>query len=146
MQIHNLQQPKKQQSRKRIGRGGKRGTYSGKGMKGQRSRSGARLQPLVRNVIKRYPKLRGYKFSGYDRVAVSFNVDLLEKNFDAGAEVTPQTLQEKQIISTIGKRLPVVKILGSGNLTKALNIKNVLVTKSAKEKIEKAGGSIEQKQ
>ena len=111
-------------------------------MKGQRSRSGARLQPLVRSVIKRYPKLRGYSFSSNDKVIASFNVDLLEKNFEAGAEITPKTLHEKHIISTIGKRLPAVKILGSGNLTKAMNVAGVLVTKSAQEKIEKAGGSI----
>ena len=54
--IHRLKKPK------RVGRGGKRGTYSGHGIKGQRSRAGRRFKPIIRELIKKYPKLRGYKF------------------------------------------------------------------------------------
>jgi len=61
MQLHELQPTHKTKTSKRIGRGGKKGTYSGRGMKGQKSRAGARMQPLVRELIKRYPKLRGYR-------------------------------------------------------------------------------------
>ena len=62
MQLHELRPKHKIKKRKRIGRGGKRGTYSGRGMKGQKSRAGARFEPIIRGLIKRYPKLRGYKF------------------------------------------------------------------------------------
>jgi len=62
MQLHELKPTHKLKKRKRIARGGKRGTYSGKGMKGQKSRAGRRLEPVVRGLIKRYPKLRGYRF------------------------------------------------------------------------------------
>lgn len=62
MQLHQLRPIHKKKPRKRVGRGGKRGTYSGRGVKGQKSRSGARLQPVIRELIKRYPKLRGYRF------------------------------------------------------------------------------------
>lgn len=62
MQLHEIRPLHKGKKRKRVGRGGKRGTYSGRGQKGQKSRAGRRLEPVIREIIKRYPKLRGYKF------------------------------------------------------------------------------------
>lgn len=62
MQLHELKPIHKAKKGKRVGRGGKRGTYSGRGQKGQKSRAGRKLKPIVRELIKRYPKLRGYKF------------------------------------------------------------------------------------
>ena len=62
MQLHDLKPNYKSKEKKRVGRGGKKGTYSGKGMKGQKSRAGRKLEPPVRGLIKRYHKLRGYKF------------------------------------------------------------------------------------
>lgn len=59
MQLHELQPKHKLKKQKRIGRGGKRGTYSGRGIKGQKSRAGRKLKPAIREFIKRYPKLRG---------------------------------------------------------------------------------------
>ncbi len=59
MQIHQISKPKKQNSAKRVGRGGKRGTYSGRGMKGQKSRAGANIRPAIRDFIQQIPKLRG---------------------------------------------------------------------------------------
>lgn len=59
MRLHDIQ-PKHQNTRKRrVGRGGKRGRYSGKGIKGQKSRAGARLRPALRDLVKKIPKLRG---------------------------------------------------------------------------------------
>lgn len=62
MQLHELKPNHKLKKTKRVGRGGKRGTYSGHGIKGQKSRAGRKMQPIIRNIIKRYPKLRGHKF------------------------------------------------------------------------------------
>jgi large subunit ribosomal protein L15 len=62
MQLHEIKPTHKLKKRKRVSRGGKRGTYSGRGQKGQLSRAGRKLKPLIREIIKRYPKLRGYKF------------------------------------------------------------------------------------
>jgi len=61
MQLHQLSPKHKSKKRKRVGRGGKRGTYCGRGMKGQKSRAGAKFVPIIRGLIKRYPKLRGYR-------------------------------------------------------------------------------------
>lgn len=59
MQLHEIHPTHKLKGKKRIGRGGKRGTYSGKGIKGQNSRAGAKVRPEMRDVIKKTPKLRG---------------------------------------------------------------------------------------
>lgn len=61
MQLHELQPIHQSKSKKRIGRGGKRGTYSGKGIKGQKSRAGRKIRPAIRDLIQRTPKLRGSK-------------------------------------------------------------------------------------
>ena len=62
MQLHEIKPIHKVKKPKRVGRGGKRGTYSGRGQKGQKSRAGHKMKPVVRELVKRYPKLRGYKF------------------------------------------------------------------------------------
>ncbi|MDO8435764.1 MAG: uL15m family ribosomal protein [bacterium] len=146
MQLHELKPSHKQKKKKRIGRGGKRGTYSGRGLKGQKSRAGRRLPPAIREVIKRYPKLRGYKFKSQTQSQTSrtsiLNVEILEKKFNSGDKVSAETLLEKRLISRIKGRMPVVKILGNGKLTKALNIEGCFFSKKAKELIEKAGGTI----
>jgi len=142
MQLHQLRPKHKLKKRKRVGRGGKHGSYSGKGIKGQKSRSGARFQPIIRQIIKRYPKLRGYKFKGFKSKEVVLNIGILEKKFESGEKVSPQTLIEKKIIRKIKGRIPKVKILGEGDIKKTLFIEGLKFSKSAKEKIEKAGGQI----
>ena len=62
MQLQELKPIHRLKKKKRVGRGGKRGTYCGRGIKGQKSRAGRKLKPLIRDVIKKYPKLRGYRF------------------------------------------------------------------------------------
>lgn len=142
MQLHELQPTHKQRKGKRIGRGGKKGTYSGRGIKGQGARSGARFQPRIRELIKRYPKLRGSRVQVRKREIVAVNVELLDKNFESGETITPSILVRKNIVKRIKGKIPKVKILSGGELTKALMVENCEVSGSAKEKIEKAGGSV----
>jgi large subunit ribosomal protein L15 len=152
MQLNELKPRHKSKERKRIGRGGKKGTYSGRGVKGQRARAGHKFEPLIRSLIKRYPKLRGYRFKkDWPKPAV-INVRDIEKRFLAGnkigkgekteIKISPQTLLEKRLIRKIEGRVPKVKILGKGMLIKAVLVENCEVSKEAKEKIEKAGGKI----
>jgi len=143
MQLHELKPIHKKKKRKRVGRGGKRGTYSGRGVKGQKSRAGRRLKPAIRELIKRYPKLKGYSFKALDLKPAVINLEKLERKFASGEKVTPQVLLEKKLISKIKGRIPKVKILGEGKLTKKLIVEGCAVSKSAREKIEKAGGTIE---
>lgn len=142
MQLHELRPIHKQKRRKRVGRGGKKGTYAGRGMKGQGARAGVRMKPAIRELLKRYPKLRGYRFAGKAKGITVVNLDILEKQFQAQDLVTPESLVAKNIVRRIQGRLPRVKILGKGELTKALKVSQCLVSESAKKKIKKAGGTI----
>jgi large subunit ribosomal protein L15 len=143
MQIHELKANHKPKKRKRVGRGGKRGTYSGKGLKGQKSRAGRKMKPVIRELIKKYPKLRGYKFnSKIQKGAIVLNLETLDKKFGVGGKINPKILLERGIINRIKGRIPKVKILGTGEITKALAFEGCQFSKSAKDKIEKAGGTI----
>jgi len=137
MQIHQLKPKHKSKKKKRIGRGGKRGTYSGKGIKGQRSRAGRKFAPIVRELIKKYPKLRGYRFKGQDKNLAIINIGDLDKKFKESEVVNPNALLERKLIRRIKGKTPKVKILGRGELKKKLTIENCELSKSAKEKIEK---------
>jgi large subunit ribosomal protein L15 len=132
MQLHQLKLKHKLKRKKRVGRGGKRGTYSGRGSKGQRSRAGRKFKPAIRGLIKRYPKLK----------PAVVNIEILEKKFKDGDAVTPKVLIERGLIRRMRGRLPKVKILGLGKLTKKLTIEGCQVSKSARKEIEKAGGTV----
>lgn len=142
MQLHQLHPKHKLKKKKRVGRGGKRGTYSGRGIKGQKARAGRKLVPVIRGVIKRYPKLRGYRFRKGGKNVAIVNVGILDKKFNDSEIITPKILLERRLIRRIKGKIPQVKILGKGELTKKLIIENCEVSKSAKKKIEKAKGEI----
>jgi len=141
MQLTDLKPTHISKNKKRIARGGKKGTTSGRGTKGQKSRAGRRVRPAERDYIKSLPKLRGYKFKSTFQYAV-VNVGDLEKKFNDGERITPAVLLKNKLIFRVGGRLPKVKILGDGDLKKKLEIDSCVVSASAKAKIEKAGGSI----
>jgi large subunit ribosomal protein L15 len=142
MQLHQIKSDNKKKTKKRVGRGGKRGTFSGKGNKGQRSRAGKRMQPVIREYIKRYPKLRGYRFNPKDKNLVIVNIAEINKKFDQGELVSPPSLIKKKIISKIKGKIPKVKILGDGKIEKKVIVKDCILSKSAEEKIKKADGEI----
>lgn len=140
--LHDLKPEHKRKDKKRKGRGKKYGMYSGRGIKGQKARAGHKLQPVIRRFVKRYPKKRGYRFSPQTKKPEVVNVSTLEKKFKEGADVTPQELVKKGIIEKKAGRIPRVKILGKGKLTKKLTIKNIEISSGAFEKVKKAGGEI----
>lgn len=153
MQLHELKPKYKPKGRKRVGRGGKRGTYSGRGIKGQKSRSGHRIRPAIRDIMKRIPKLRGsvgkdrktkirrgVKLHRYKIKPQIINIAKLEKKFKSGEKVTPQTLIEKGLIDLptgrhgkVKGQIPEVKILGKGKLTKKLEIEGCKMSKSVEK-------------
>lgn len=145
MKLHELQpHPGATKERKRVGRGigSGHGKTCGRGHKGQKSRSGDRKMPPwfeggQTPLHMRVPK-RG--FTNPNRVEYTpVNVGVLDKLFEEGAEVTPETLAEKGLCS----KKDLVKILGDGEITKKLKVKAHAFSKTAKEKIEKAGGTCE---
>ena len=135
---------------RRVGRGqgSTRGKQSGRGGKGQTARAGHKIRPEWRDIIKKLPKRRGHgknRASTVDptrRDAVPVGLELLEAAFAAGAEVTPKTLKEHGVIDGRIKKLPLVKILGNGTLSKKLIVKGCHVSAMAKAAIEKAGGTV----
>jgi len=146
MQVHSL--TKKNASRKRVGRGGKRGKTSGKGMKGQNARTGNSKRPEIRDFIKKFPKLRGQGKNGNRaRNIITYhfpvNLALINEHFNDGDVVSPKVLVQKGLVDYNGKsQIPSIKILATGDISKKVTISNCLVSKTAQEKVEKAGGSV----
>lgn len=141
MQYHQIKRKHKLKKGKKIGRGGKRGTYCGRGIKGQKSRAGRKMKPIFGSILKKYPKLRGYKFKSKKDYQV-VNLSVLDKKFNPGEKITPQILVEKRIVRRISGKVPEVKILAKGEIKKPLIFEGLKFSKTAKEKIEKVGGKI----
>jgi len=141
MQFHTLTAPK-QKKKKRVGRGGKRGTYSGRGIKGQKARAGRKLRPEFRDIIKKLPKKRGYRMKGIQDQIAEVSLDMLEGAMKDGEKVTPKLLVSRGLVKARGNKVPVIKILGSGSITKKLLISGCRFSKGARSAIEKAGGKI----
>lgn len=141
MQLHTLKRQHPNKKFKQVGRGGTRGKTSGRGGKGQTARAGNKRRPEIRDIIKKLPKLRGYRFQSFEIKASPVNVGALNI-FEAGSVVNPKTLFEKNLIRRVNGTISNVKILGTGELTKKLSIIDCKVSKSAQVKIEKAGGSV----
>lgn len=142
MQTHELKPKHTLKGKKRVGRGGKKGTYSGKGGKGQTARSGRKMVPIIRELIKRYPKLRGYRSFNLKNDVVAVNVDSLNAVFHDGDIVNPTSLIEKGIVGKIKGKVPQIKILGKGKIEKKLTFENCHISETAKNLIDKAGGTI----
>jgi large subunit ribosomal protein L15 len=137
MQLHEIKPRHKSKKTKRIGRGGKRGTYSGRGIKGQKARAGHKIRPEIRDFIKKIPKKRGYRFKSIKEKPQIVNLEDLEKNFGANEKVTPETLLEKELIRRIKGKTPEIKILGKGKLTKNIMIEGCKLSKSAEKILKK---------
>ena len=152
LNLSNLQPAQPRKDRKRVGRGlgSGKGRYSGRGIKGQKSRAGSHKMPAgfeggQMPIDMRLGKLRGNTsadampigpFRTYNQPV---NVAALEQRFEGGTDVTPEALQAAGLIRKVSVD---VKILGEGELTKSLAVSAHGFSKSAIEKIEGAGGSV----
>ncbi|HSR70486.1 MAG TPA: 50S ribosomal protein L15 [Acidobacteriota bacterium] len=146
MELHNLKRPKDaNKKRKRIGRGpgSGHGKTSGRGHKGQKSRTGYSRRDGFEGgqmpLYRRLPK-RGFTNIFAKKWAV-LNVSDLEERFQDGEEVSPEVLKERRIVRKLGDGL---RILGNGELSKKLTVKAHHFSAAAREKIEKAGGTVEE--
>ena len=144
MKLHELKPAAgSKKAPKRIGRGtgSGLGRNAGKGEKGQNARSGGGVRPGFEGgqmpLYRRLPK-RGFK-NPFSKEFVCINLDRLNI-FENGTEITPEILLERRVISKV---LDGVKILGNGTLEKSVTVKGCKFSKSAKEKIEAAGGKVE---
>jgi large subunit ribosomal protein L15 len=152
LSLSTLGPAQKRQDRKRVGRGlgSGKGRYSGRGIKGQKSRAGShKMRPGFEGgqmpIYMRLPKQRGHSSKDampvgpFRTVTQGVNLRDLEARFDAGAEVTPEALKEAGLIRNTRTD---VKILGYGELTKKLTVTAHRFSATAREKIESAGGTI----
>ena len=152
LNLHSLKPAQSRRARKRIGRGlgSGKGRYSGRGLKGQKSRSGSHKMPAgfeggQMPIDMRLGKLRGntsadaMPIGPFRTYSQPVNLRDLDERFDAGAEITPETLKAKRLIRKVTVD---VKVLGVGELSKALSVSAHGFSKSAKEKIEAAGGTV----
>jgi large subunit ribosomal protein L15 len=143
LSIHTIKKSKAtSQKRKRIGRGNASGTgtYSGKGLKGQKSRSGvSNLKRLgMKQVLLRTPKVRGFKSRNPKNQVL--NLSDLNINFKDGEEISPAVLLKKGLVKNT---MEPVKLLGQGQLkVKNLQVSGLQLSASAREQIEKLGGKI----
>src|SRR4051812_5520295 len=151
--LHSLKPAKgSRKARKRVGRGnaGGGGTTAGRGTKGYGARSGSKVRPRFEGgqnpIHMRMRKLRGphmkksMPFEPFRTQTQPVNLRDLEARFDAGAEVTPETLRAAGLATR--KDVP-VKVLGQGELSKHLTVRAHAFSASAREKIESAGGAAE---
>ena len=144
MSLHDIHRGiTKNKKRKRLGRGpgSGQGKTAGRGHKGQKARAGYKALSIFEGgampVVRRVPK-RGFNNS-FALTVATVNVSDLERVFDAGAEVTPESLREKSLAKS---RYDILKILGNGDLTKKLRVSAHRFSKSAEEKIKQAGGEV----
>jgi large subunit ribosomal protein L15 len=144
MKLSDLRPPAgAKKNRKRKGRGiaAGQGKTAGRGTKGQRARSGGAKGPYFEGgqlpLVRRLPHVRG--FTNIYRIPFSIvNLDALEQTFEANAQVTPEVLLQHGLIDNTQR----VKVLGRGELKKALQVSAHAFSDSAKEKITAAGGSV----
>jgi len=144
MQINTLK-VKAKRKRKIIGRGGKTGTTSGRGMNGQKSRSGAKIDPLFEGgrstLVDHMKKKRGFKSRSPKAIPVS--LEKIENKFKDGDIVDCASLKKAGLVKSVGKKVR-IKILGDGEIKKKVTVaKDIQVSASAKKALEKAGGKVE---
>jgi large subunit ribosomal protein L15 len=148
MKLHDLQPaPGSKKARKRVGRGHSsgQGKTAGRGTKGQNARSGGSKGPFFEGgqlpLVRRLPFARGVGFTNRWRVDfVPINIGWVAEHFEAGQEVSPETLTE---VGKIKKATQLIAVLADGELDKAVHVKAHRVSKAAREKIEAAGGTVE---
>jgi large subunit ribosomal protein L15 len=144
MQIHELKSIRKKAQR--VGRGGKRGSYSGRGVKGQKSRAGHRIRPAERDVILRIPKRRGFANLPTREKSAVFNVGDLSRELrsfatgNAPVTLNPELLKAAGLLAKDFKGK--IKLLGDGEMTFPAIVEKLEVSRAAEEKIRKAGGRV----
>jgi large subunit ribosomal protein L15 len=141
MQLHTLKREHPNKKARLVGRGGTRGKTSGRGGKGQTARAGNKRRPQMRDIIKKLPKLRGYRFKSVVGKYTPVNVSSLNV-FKDESIVNPKALFEMNLVRKTNGVYPKIKILGNGEINKKIIIEGCEVSAGARTKIEKAGGSI----
>lgn len=142
MQIHQLKPKTRLRREKRVGRGDK---TAGRGTKGQKARAGHKIRPAIRDIIKKLPKQRGYRFHSFRPRPVAVDLARIAERFSNGDTVDARALIAKGLIRSMKGRLPTVKILGSRPIQKRLMVRGFRCSAAARARITEAGGIIHEK-
>ena len=147
MQQHSLKSPQgSKKNRKRVGRGDSSGSgsYSGKGMKGQKSRSGGGVRPGFEGgqlpLIKKLSALRGFN-NIFRREFIPINLSTISKLYEKDSQISPETLVDKNVLKNTNSP---IKILGEGEINFSVNVTAHKFSRSAKDKIIAAGGTVQE--
>ena len=127
-----------------VGRGGKHAKTSGRGTKGQNARAGRKKRPELRDIVKKLPKNRGYRFNSFAKISVPIGLSSLNGKFKSGDSISPKSLLENGILKMKKGKMPRIKIL-DGEIKFAGEFSGLDISKGALEKIKKAGGKAEEK-
>ena len=142
MNLSNIRPKVKKQQRLRVGRGlgSGRGAFSGRGIKGQKARTGGRIPPGFEGgrmpLIRQMPKLKGFR-SPHGKTQ-TVDLALIAKVIESGALITPKLLANRGLVRTSSP----VKVLGSADITRKYQFKDMMFSKGARAAVEKAGGKI----
>ncbi|MEK7608311.1 MAG: uL15 family ribosomal protein [Patescibacteria group bacterium] len=144
MKLHTLGAIGKK-SKIRVGRGGKRGTTSGRGTKGQKSRSGHVIRPAERDLILKIPKKRGFRNKPKSEKAFPVNLEMIQRAFlgrsaSGSVQVTKEALYAAKVLSR--RHRGSIKILAKGEIKFPIEVKGIRVSPGAVQKIEKSGGKV----
>lgn len=145
MQLNNLKRNSPNKKKRTVGRGGKHAKTSGRGTKGQNARAGHKKRPEIRDFIKRIPKLRGRGVNVNTSIqSKTYPVTLsaLNNAFKVGDTVTAAALLQMKLVQQSSGVTPRIKVLATGKIDKKLTLEGLLVSKGAKEAVEKAGGTV----
>ena len=131
MQLHNLTKNSARKRKVRIGRGGKRGSFSGRGIKGQKARAGRRIRPEIRDLVMKMPKRRGHRHTGPATNIQVVTASAIAKKFTRIEHVNPKTIVERGLAHRIHGRVPRIKIVGPFAKIADYSIKGVEFTRRA---------------
>jgi len=128
-----------------VGRGGTRGKTSGRGGKGQTARAGNKRRPALRDAIKKIPKLRGRgvnSFKSFQPIASIITLTRIDAIVSQGAVLTRTLAVELGLVSKKAGKIPTIKILATGKITKKITVEGIPTSASAKAAIEAVGGTV----
>lgn len=137
----------KTRNKKRVGRGGSRGKNAGRGNKGQKSRAGRKIKPVIRDELQRIPKRRGHNKNRARGVRFrlptrTLTFEIISRNFKKNEKVSPFTLISKRIFTKSSGKYPNIKLVSKGELKHPVVISKINLSEKAKEEILRVGGKI----
>ncbi|MBI4121521.1 MAG: uL15 family ribosomal protein [Candidatus Ryanbacteria bacterium] len=133
MQAHTLKLTQRRRRKVRIGRGGKRGSFSGRGIKGQKARAGRRIRPEVRDLIMKMPKRRGHRHTGPEKFIAAVSAGAIAKKFSTSEVITPKALVARRLVRKHHGKVPYVKIVGPFEALKKHAVRGVSFSRQKPE-------------